>query len=60
LINRAMLGEFDTLVVELPPKRDSLPAGGPQLLSKPAEHVETSTEGEGLGDRGTQARRSSA
>ena len=63
LINRAMLGEFDTLVVELPPKRDSLPAGGPQLLSKPAEHLETSNEeaeGEGLGDRGTQARRSSA
>ena len=63
LINRAMLGEFDTLVVELPPKRDSLPAGGPQLLSKPAEHLETSNEeaeGEGRGDRGTQARRSSA
>jgi hypothetical protein len=42
LINRAMLGEFDTLVVELPTKRDSLPAGSPQLLSKPSEHAEAS------------------
>jgi hypothetical protein len=56
-----MLGEFDTLVVEVPTKRDSLPAGGPQLLGKPAEHAEASNEDtDGLGDHGAQARRSSA
>jgi hypothetical protein len=44
LINGSMAGEFDTLVVEVPAKRDreALPAGGPQLLSKPAEHAEVS------------------
>ena len=35
LIKSAMLGEFDTLVVELPLKRESLPAAGQQLLSRP-------------------------
>ena len=44
LINNSMAGEFDTLVVEVPAKRDreALPAGGPQLLSKPAERAEVS------------------
>ena len=35
LIKSAMLGEFDTLVVELPLKRESLPAAGQQLLGRP-------------------------
>jgi hypothetical protein len=35
VIKSAMLGEFDTLVVELPLKRESLPAAGQQLLSRP-------------------------
>jgi len=34
LIKSAMLGEFDTLVVELPLKRESLPPAGQQLLSR--------------------------
>jgi hypothetical protein len=42
LINRAMLGEFDTLVVDVPAQRESLPAGGQPLLSKPAEHADAS------------------
>ena len=37
LINRAMLGEFDTLVVDVPAQRESLPSGSPPLLSKPTE-----------------------
>lgn len=41
LINSAVLGEFDTLLVEMPPKRESLPAAGQQLLghhpSQPAK-----------------------
>jgi hypothetical protein len=39
LINSAMLREFDTLVVE-PPKLESLPGGGPQLLSRPSRPAE--------------------
>jgi hypothetical protein len=35
LINRDMLGEFDTLVVELPPQRESLPAASQPLLGRP-------------------------
>jgi hypothetical protein len=35
LIKNAMLGEFDTLVVELPVRRESLPAAGQQLLDRP-------------------------
>ena len=33
LIKSATLGEFDTLVVEMPLKQELLPAGGQQLLS---------------------------
>jgi hypothetical protein len=42
LINGATLGEFDTLVVELPEKRQSLPAAGRQLLDRPRERAEAS------------------
>jgi len=44
LINGSMVGEFDTLVVEVPAKREreALPSAGPQLLSKPAAHAEAS------------------
>jgi hypothetical protein len=35
LINRDMLGEFDTLVVEFPPQRESLPAANQALLGRP-------------------------
>jgi hypothetical protein len=35
LINRDMLGEFDTLVVEFPPQRESLPAASQPLLGRP-------------------------
>lgn len=42
LINRAMLGEFDTLVVDLPPKRESLPPAGQQLLGLPTQRAEVS------------------
>jgi hypothetical protein len=35
LFNGAMLGEFDTLVVEMPAKRDSLPSSVQPLLSRP-------------------------
>jgi hypothetical protein len=41
LIDGAMLREFDTLVVEMP-ARDSLPAGGQQLLGRPIQPVEAS------------------
>jgi hypothetical protein len=41
LISSAMLREFDTLVVEMPP-RESLPAGGPQLLGPPSQPAEAS------------------
>jgi hypothetical protein len=37
LIKSAALGEFDTLVVEMPLKQESLPAGGQQLLSRRGE-----------------------
>ena len=37
LIKSATLGEFDTLVVEMPLKQESLPAGGQQLLSRRRE-----------------------
>ncbi|HUN98712.1 MAG TPA: hypothetical protein VMU69_21075, partial [Bradyrhizobium sp.] len=41
LINRDMLGEFDTLVVELPPQRESLPAASQPLLGRsPSESTE--------------------
>jgi hypothetical protein len=42
LINRAMLGEFDTLVVEMPSKQDSLPATGRQLLGRHSQRAEAS------------------
>jgi hypothetical protein len=35
LIKNVLLGEFDTLVVELPVRRESLPAAGQQLLDRP-------------------------
>jgi hypothetical protein len=41
LINSAMLREFDTLVVEMP-ARESLPAGGQQLLGRPMQPAEAS------------------
>jgi hypothetical protein len=41
LISSAMLREFDTLVVEMP-ARESLPAGGPQLLGPPSQPAEAS------------------
>ena len=42
LINSDALGEFDTLVVEMPPKRESLPAAGKQLLGRPNQPAEAS------------------
>ena len=42
LINGAMVGEFDTLVVELPPKQESSPTAGQQLLGRPSLRVEAS------------------
>lgn len=42
LINGAVLGEFDTLVVDMPPKRESLPPAGQHLLGRPSEPVEAS------------------
>ena len=42
LINGAMVGEFDTLVVELPPKQEFLPTAGQQLLGRPSLRVEAS------------------
>jgi hypothetical protein len=42
LINGAMLGEFDTLVVEMPAKRDSLPSGVQPLLSRPNRQAKAS------------------
>jgi hypothetical protein len=41
LIDGAMLREFDTLVVERP-ARESLPAGGQQLLGRPSQPAEAS------------------
>ena len=42
LINGAVLGEFDTLVVDMPPRQDRLPAAGQQLLSSPVDPDKTS------------------
>ena len=42
LINRTMLGEFDTLVVEMPSKQESLPATGRQLLGRHSQRAEAS------------------
>lgn len=42
LINGSMVGEFDTLVVELPPKQESLPTAGQQLLGRPSLRAEAS------------------
>ena len=42
LINGAMLGEFDTLVVDVPPQREALPEPGQQLLSRPSQTAEAS------------------
>jgi len=42
LINRAMLGEFDTLVVEMPSKQESLPATGRHLLGRHSQRAEAS------------------
>ena len=42
LINGAMLSEFDTLVVELPSKRESLPTPSQHLLSQPSQRAEAS------------------
>jgi hypothetical protein len=37
LINGVALGEFDTLVVDMPARRDALPHAGQPLLSRPSE-----------------------
>ena len=42
LINGAMLSEFDTLVVELPSKRESLTTPSQHLLSQPSQRAEAS------------------
>jgi len=42
VINATMLGEFDTLVVEMPAKRDALPPGVQQLLSRPNRQTDAS------------------
>lgn len=42
LIKAAMLGEFDTLVVELPSKRETLATVGQQLLTRPSQRAEAS------------------
>ena len=42
LIKAAMLGEFDTLVVELPSKRESLTTPSQHLLSQPSQRAEAS------------------
>ena len=42
LINSTILSEFDTLVVELPSKRESLSTAGQQLLSRPSQRTEAS------------------
>ena len=42
LINTADLGEFDTLVVEMPRKRESLPAAGQQVLGRPSQPAKAS------------------
>jgi hypothetical protein len=42
LINGAGLGEFDTLVVDMPARQEFLPAAGQQLLSSPDEPAEAS------------------
>ena len=45
LISRDILGEFDTLVVELPPERESLPAASQPLLGRsPSEPTEAHAE----------------
>jgi hypothetical protein len=41
LIKSAGLGEFDTLVVEMPVRREALPPATQQLLSRPSEQAET-------------------
>jgi hypothetical protein len=42
LINGPALSEFDTLVVDMPPQRDALPAAGPQLLGRPGQTAKAS------------------
>jgi hypothetical protein len=42
LINSTGLGEFDTLVVDMPPQREALPAPGPQLLARPGQTAKAS------------------
>ena len=42
VINATMLGEFDTLVVEMPAKRDALPPGVQPLLSRPNRQTDAS------------------
>ena len=42
VINAAMLGEFDTLVVEMPVKRNALPPGVQPLLSRPNRQTDAS------------------
>ena len=42
LINSTTLGEFDTLVVDTPAKRESLPAAGQPLLGAPNRLAEAS------------------
>jgi hypothetical protein len=42
VINATMVGEFDTLVVEMPAKRDALPPGVQQLLSRPNRQTDAS------------------
>jgi hypothetical protein len=42
IINTTMLGEFDTLVVEMPAKQNSLPPGVQPLLSRPNRQPDAS------------------
>jgi hypothetical protein len=42
LINGAALGEFDTLVVDMPVRQEFLPPAGQSLLGGPSEATETS------------------
>jgi hypothetical protein len=42
LINSTVLGESDTLVVDMPPKRDTLSVAGQQLLGRPGQTAKAS------------------
>jgi hypothetical protein len=56
LISRDILGEFDTLVVELPPERESLPAASQPLLGRsPSEPTEAHAEDDASDAEATDA-----